>query len=36
MAVESQQQILAPNRIVQDMIAGGGAGIPGLFPLLNQ
>mgnify|MGYP003131672231 FL=1 len=36
MAVESQQQILAPNRIVQDFIAGGGAGIPGLFPLLNQ
>tara|TARA_Y100001973_G_C5205592_1_gene341315 strand:- start:154 stop:1608 length:1455 start_codon:yes stop_codon:yes gene_type:complete len=36
MAVESQQQIIAPNRIVQDMIAGGGAGIPGLFPLLNQ
>ena len=36
MAVEQQQQIIAPNQIVQDFIAGGGAGIPGLFPLLNQ
>ena len=36
MAVESQQQILTPNRLVQDFLAGSGAGIPGLFPLLNQ
>jgi hypothetical protein len=36
MAVESQQQTVVPARLVQQFLGGGGAGIPGLFPLLNQ
>jgi hypothetical protein len=36
MAVDPQTQTTVPAGIVQDFLAGGQYGIPGLFPLLNQ